>query len=106
LTPAQFLVEDTFTIASRGIFVAHGKILSGTVRRGQHVAVPLGLTVPVDEVAFVLLSATEGRENVALCFRYRDEEELAQWRRLSLTGQTLELTDTVEGEHRAPGAIV
>lgn len=101
-TPAQFLVEDTFTIASRGLFVAHGKILSGTVRRGQSVTAPPGLTVPVDALEFVLLSATEGRENVALCFRYRDEEELARWRRLSLAGQTLELTDAVEGEHHDP----
>ena len=100
--PAKFLVEDTFKLTSRGIFVAHGKILAGTVRRGQHVVVPPSLTARVDAVEFVLLSATEGRENVALCFRYRDDEELARWRGLGLGAQTLELADSGNGEDRAP----
>jgi translation elongation factor EF-Tu-like GTPase len=95
--PARFQVEDTFKIASRRVFVAHGKVLAGTVRRGQHVVVPPGLSAPVDAVESVLLSATEGRANVALCFRYNTEEDLAQWRSLGLIGQTLELTDGVAG---------
>ena len=100
--PARFQVEDTFEIASRGIFVAHGTILVGTVCRGQRVVVPSGLNAPVDAVESVLLSATERRENVALCFRYHGDEELAQWQSLSLAGRILELTDGVAGEDRAP----
>jgi translation elongation factor EF-Tu-like GTPase len=92
--PARFQVEDTFEIASRRIFVAHGKVLTGTVHRGQQVVVPSGLSAPVDAVESVLLSATEGRENVALCFRYHGDEDLAQWQSLGLAGQTLELTDS------------
>jgi len=99
---ARFRVEDTFEIASRGIFVAHGEILAGTVRSGQHVVTPPGLSAPVDAVESALLSATGGRANVALCFRYRDREELARWQGLTLAGRTLELTDTRDGEHRAP----
>ena len=93
--PARFQVEDTFDIASRGIFVAHGTILHGTVRPGQRVVVPSGLSAPVDAVESGLLSATERRENVALCFRYRADEELARWQSVALAGQILELTDGV-----------
>jgi len=100
--PARFRVQDTFEIASRQIFVAHGEILAGTLRRGQHVVAPLGLSAPVDAIESVLLSGTEGRANVALCFRYRDRGELAQWQSLALTGRTLELTDARDGDHLAP----
>jgi translation elongation factor EF-Tu-like GTPase len=99
--PARFQVEDTFRSETRGLFVAHGRILDGTVRRGQRVVAPPGLPAPVDTVEFVLLSASEGRENVALCFRYRDDEQLAQWQSLGLAGQILELADSVAGEDRA-----
>jgi hypothetical protein len=97
---ARFLVEDTFRIPSRQLFVAHGRILAGTISAGQHVTVPLGLDAPVDAIEWVLLSASEGRENPALCFRYRDEAELAQWQGLGLAGQTLELTDAATGPDR------
>ena len=46
-----------------------------------------------DAVECVLLSASEGRENMALCFRYRDDGELAQWQNLALAEKTLELVD-------------
>jgi hypothetical protein len=102
---ARFLVEDTFVLASRGIFVVHGKILDGTVRRGQRVRAPRGVDAPIDSVEFLLLSADEGsensalrfRENPALAFRYRDEVQLAAWQALALKGQTLELGDDEVG---------
>jgi hypothetical protein len=50
----------------------------------------------------VILYATAGRANVALCFRYRDRDELARWESLTLVGHTLELTDTGDGGDRAP----
>ena len=99
--PARFQVDDTFEITSRRLFVAHGTTLAGTVHPGQRVVVPSGLNVPVDAVESVLLSATEGRANVALCFRYRTDEELAQLQSLDLAGQTLELTVGATGGDRA-----
>jgi len=90
---ARFLVEDTFQLSRLGIFVVHGRILDGTVRPGQRVRTPPGLDAPVDRVEFVLLSASEGRENPALTFKYRDEAQLARWQALPLAGQTLELED-------------
>ena len=90
---AQFLVEETFHLDSRGVFVVHGRILEGTVRRGQRVRAPVELDAPVDEVGFVLLSATEGRENPSLAFKYRDQAQLARWQALGLTGKTIELDD-------------
>ena len=91
--PARFRVENTFNVRIRSIFVAHGQVVAGTVRAGQHGISPVGLDAPVDAIEWVLLSAREGRENPALCFKYRDEAELAQWQTLGLAGQTLELTD-------------
>ena len=99
---ARFRVEDTFHIQTRSLFVAHGRILAGTIRAGQRVVAPTGLHAPVDSVEWVLLSATEGRENPALCFKYQNERELAQWLALDLAGQTLELTDSGAGPDRGP----
>jgi len=98
--PARFVVEDTFRLSRLGIFVVHGRILDGTIRPGQRVRTPPGLDAPVDRVEFVLLSASEGRENPALTFKYRDEAQLARWQALPLAGQTLELVDgEVPGQH-------
>ena len=99
---ARFQVEQTFQLQSRRLFVARGNILDGAVQRGQRVVAPSGIDVPVDSVEFVSLSATKNREAVALCFRYRDDDQLAQWRSLSLAGQILELADSTAGEARAP----
>ncbi|MGH8622639.1 MAG: hypothetical protein ACRET3_10910 [Burkholderiales bacterium] len=90
---ARFLVEDVFRLTSRGIFVVHGRILEGTVRRGQRVQAPPGLDAPVDAIEVVLLSVNEGRENPALTFKYRDESQVARWQALGLVGQTLVLED-------------
>jgi len=91
--PARFLVEDTFRLSSRGVFVVHGRIVEGTIRVGQRVRAPWQLDAPVHSVEFVLLSASEGRENPALVFKYSDEAQLARWQALPLTGETLELED-------------
>jgi translation elongation factor EF-Tu-like GTPase len=90
---AHFLVEETFSLSSRRLFVVHGRILDGVVRRGQRVRAPSGLDAPVEAIEFVLLSVNPGRENPALAFRYRDVAELARWQALGLAGQTLELAD-------------
>jgi hypothetical protein len=90
---AHFLVEDTFPLSSRRLFVVHGRIVDGTVRRGQRVRAPSGLDAPVEAIEFMLLSVSPGRENPALVFRYRDVDQLAQWQALGLVGQTLELED-------------
>jgi translation elongation factor EF-Tu-like GTPase len=93
---ARFLVEDTFCLASREMFVVYGRIVDGTVKRGQRVRAPSGLDAPVEAIEFVLFSVSPGRENPALVFRYRDMEELARWQGLGLAGQTLELADGSE----------
>ena len=90
---ARFRVADTFDVRVRSLFVAHGQIVTGAIRVGQRVISPAGLEAPVAAIEVVLLSATEGRENPALGFKYRDDAELARWQGLGLAGQTLELTD-------------
>ena len=100
--PARFRVEDTFQIPTRSLVVAHGQILAGTVRAGQRAVSSNGFDAPVGAIELVLLSATDGRENAALCFEYRNELELAQWLALGLIGQTLELTDARAGRDPDP----
>jgi len=97
--PARFLVEDTFRLSNRGVFVVHGRIVEGAIRPGQRVRAPSQLDAPVDGVEFVLLSASDGCENPALTFRYSDEAQLARWQALQLAGQIVELEDAdVPGE--------
>lgn len=103
--PARFAVEGTFQVVSRGLFVVYGRIADGTVRMGQRVRAPSGIDATVSAVEFVLLSATQGRENPALGLRYRDAGELARWQALNLTGQTLELEeDESEAEPPSPAS--
>ena len=90
---ARFLVDGSLPIHGRRAFAVHGTILQGTVRAGQRVRAPHGLTALVASVEYILFSATEGRESPALVFEYRDEAELARWLALPLAGQTLELED-------------
>ena len=89
---ARFLVEDTFTVPSRHLFVVYGQVVDGAVRAGHVVERPGGLEAPVRAVEFVLLSAGERRENPALGFEYRDEGELTRWQALELPGKVLELS--------------
>jgi hypothetical protein len=91
---ARFLVEQSFPLRSRQLFVVHGQILDGVLRIGQSVRAPQGIDAPVAGVEFALLSATEGRENPALTFRYGSDAQLARWQALALGGATLELEDS------------
>ncbi len=91
---AQFFVEATFRLSSRKVFVAHGRILQGTVRPGQRVMQPEGLDAPVSDIGFLLISIKEGRENPTLSFQYETEDQAARWEALSLAGKTLELEDS------------
>jgi hypothetical protein len=90
---ARFAVEGTFQLESRRAFVVHGQIIEGVIQVGQHVRAPAGIEVPVSAIGFILLSATEGRENPALSFCYRSEDELTRWRALILNGEVLELEE-------------
>jgi hypothetical protein len=46
-------------------------------------------------VEVVLLSATEGRENPAVTFKYGSEDQLVRWQALARAGETLELGDSL-----------
>ena len=89
--PGHFQIEDTFPLASRQRFVGHGKIGVGTVGHGEVATNSQGFNEPIAAVEFVLLSAAEGRENVALCFRYQDVAELGRWQTLVRRGTVLEV---------------
>jgi hypothetical protein len=93
IVSTQFVVEGTFVLRSRSLFIAHGNIVAGRVKAGQRPLAPMELDAVVDAVEFLLRSAGDGREGVALCFRYRDEDQLARWQDLELAGQTIHLED-------------
>jgi len=94
--PGRFLVEGTFSLAGRSLFVAHGQLSEGTVVARECVTAAGGVRATISAVEFVLLSAVEGRENLALCFRFRDEAELARWRQAILPGETLDIRGTAQ----------
>ena len=89
---AQFLAKESFVIESRCIFVIHGEILAGTIRAGQR-ALSRGFDARVDAVESVLLSAATGQAAAALCFRFLDQSQLAQWQGLDLHEAIFDLTE-------------
>jgi hypothetical protein len=94
--PGRFLVEETFSLAARGLFVAHGQLVEGTVVARECVTAAGGVRATIGAVEFVLLSAVQGRENLALCFRFRDEAELARWRQAILPGEMLDIRPSAQ----------
>jgi hypothetical protein len=93
---ARFDVTGTFHLESRGIFVVHGRIAQGTIRRGMFVSLPLGpgadVTAPIRGVEFVDYVG-ERRAQVALTFDCRDEVARALWAGLRLTGESLTVSE-------------
>jgi hypothetical protein len=90
--PARLLVEGTFRLRSRELFVVHGRILQGFLRVGQHVVRPVGFDAPVVAIERVR-TTSDRRENPAACFAYHDDAELTRWEQLGLVGQTIELDE-------------
>ena len=98
---ARLVVEGTFRLRSRAMFVVHGRILAGFLRAGQRIVAPPGLDAPVAAVEHVR-TATGRRENPAACFEYRDDDQLAAWEALDLVGQTIELETGSSDRHPRP----
>jgi hypothetical protein len=88
--PAKLHIEGTFRLKPRAVFVVHGRLVEGTIRVGQRVIAPQGLDAPVIAIEYVR-TVTGRRENPAVCFEYRDDEQYSVWESLQLVGQTLEL---------------
>ncbi|HEX6749797.1 MAG TPA: hypothetical protein VF092_21070 [Longimicrobium sp.] len=95
---ARFRVNGVFSLRSRSIFVVHGEITEGTVRIGQRVLSPEALDAPVHALEFVLVSATTGQDDLALVFRFPDEETLARWTAAVEVGMEIVLEDR-DGAH-------
>src|SRR5688572_26760432 len=93
---SRFLVDGTIHLESRGVFVAFGTILDGTVGPGHRVWMPDEFDAEVLAVESLLLSASPGTEQPALVFRPRDDSERTRWNQLPLKGLVLELRDPTE----------
>jgi len=90
----RFQVTSTFNLAARKLFTVYGEVIEGAVSAGQAVVEPTGLDALVYSIEFIHFS-TERRVApgaVAITFRYADDQELARWAALPLTGATISLT--------------
>jgi hypothetical protein len=92
---ARFLVEYTFEIAERGLFVLAGEIVEGAVRPGMVLEVPLNdmvfMTAPVQGVEAV--DAPGQRSRTGLTLRCEDDLDLSIWRGLNLAGHVFAVVE-------------
>ena len=99
---AVFRVHDSFDVSSRRLFILRGEILSGEVRPGMLLYMPLNrgfdATVPINAVEMVD-GPGFGDATVALVFRCEDrveQEFIEDW---ASVGEEL-LIGEAEGPHR------
>jgi hypothetical protein len=93
--PASFAATGSFALPKRRLFVVHGTIASGVVRKGMKMCIRLNsqmaISIPVDEVEFL-----DGRERheIALCSRYESDDELEMLTGLSIVGESIDVVDS------------
>ena len=88
-----FRVFEPYVLESRNWYVLPGEIVEGNVAVGMYVNIPIDssqeLAAQVDAVEFM---RHEDSENVALCFKYAHEADLAIWQSLELADEDLIVT--------------
>jgi len=80
-----FRVKGVATIRARSMFFCHGDVLDGKVTVGQRVTAPTGVP-PVAAIEFALLSEPTRHSELALGFRFENEDELTRLKRLLALG--------------------
>jgi hypothetical protein len=89
----KFRVTESFALESRSLFVLAGSIVEGDIEPGMLVGIPfnpaVSMTAPIDAIEVALRPG--GAEDVCLCFRYADDEELSFWQALNIGEETLEV---------------
>ena len=91
---ARFHVSGAFPLRSRSLFVLAGSIVDGTVAPGMFVHIPFNLgtamSATIHAVEFIRHA---DREEVGLCIKYADDEELSLWAGLNIGSETVEVSD-------------
>ena len=91
---AQFRISESFALESRNLFVLAGDVIAGRIVAGMQVAIPfngtIALTVPIHAVGYIRRSSS--REEVGLCIKYQDSEELEVWRGLNIGSEVVDVS--------------
>jgi hypothetical protein len=90
---AKFRVNATFELSSRQVLMVVCEVVSGTVRPGDRASRP-GAEFVVSAVE--MLTYPDRRCDIALGFRYADDEVLTQLKAFAETAAVLNLLPRVE----------
>jgi hypothetical protein len=94
---SQFKAAGTFHLRSRRMFVIYGDILSGDVRSGMYLALPMNpgfaVTGRIASVEFVDV-VPQQRAYVGLVMDYDDPQELGFWEAMNISDEVLEISDS------------
>jgi hypothetical protein len=72
----KYEVGDTFSIATRKVFVLAGDVIEGNISVGMHIQPNVAGVSPL-EIAYVeMLRKKDGKNMLGVCIRYQDDEEL------------------------------
>jgi hypothetical protein len=90
---SKFLVNSTFALERRRLFVLAGSITEGQIRAGMIVNVPLNSSLSIAEQiqSIEFIRRTDGREDVCLCIAYESSDELEMWKALNLQNEMLDV---------------
>lgn len=90
---ARFHISGAFAIESRNLFVLAGDVVDGRIVPGMQVEIPLNsstaITAPIHTVEYILRSP--GREEIGLCIKYENGEELEDWKGLNIGSEVVEV---------------
>jgi len=91
---ARFRVSGSFPLESRKPLVLAGDVVDGRIVPGMEVQIPFNteaaMTAPIYAVEYILHSG--GREEVGLCIKYQDAEELELWKGLNIASEIIEVS--------------
>lgn len=91
---ARFHISEVFPLKSRSLFVLAGNILDGTVSPGMFVHIPfngsVAMTAAIHAVEFI---RHKDREELGLCIKCEDDEELDLWAGLNIGSETVEISE-------------
>lgn len=92
---ARFRISGSFAIEGRQLFVLAGDVIDGRIVPGMHVAIHLNasttMTAPVHAVEYIRRSSD--REEVGLCIKCENSEELEVWRGLNIGSEVVEVSN-------------
>lgn len=87
--PVKFHVRDTFALTSRSFFILAGTIIEGFIRPGMAVQIVRNSTERLAlEISAIEFARRQHGEDVCLCVRYADKDELDRLKALNIEDET------------------